>query len=70
LTRRANLDDLVTGAEIGRRLGITRARVSQLAGEDGFPEPLGRVGNSVVWRWRDVERWAKRNDRPIVVVSV
>jgi predicted DNA-binding transcriptional regulator AlpA len=51
------LDDLVTAAEIGRRMGVSRQRVAQLAERDDFPNALGRLGNYVVWRWDDVEQW-------------
>lgn len=54
------LENLVTGAEIGRRLGMSRERVRQLAGREDFPRPLGRVGQAKVWRWSEVEAWAKR----------
>jgi hypothetical protein len=50
--------DLVSGADIGRRLGLSRERVRQLAGRESFPEPLGRLGRAKVWRWEEVERWA------------
>lgn len=52
-------DDLVTGAEIGRRLGISRQRVAKIAVRAGFPEPLGRLGQAKVWRWADVRAWAE-----------
>jgi predicted DNA-binding transcriptional regulator AlpA len=55
-----DLADLVTGAEIGRRLGVSTQRVHQLASQQSFPRPLGRVGNSIVWRWDDLERWNLR----------
>lgn len=56
-TTASELDTLVTGAEIGRRLGVSTQRAHQLAAQPGFPAPLGRVGNYVVWRWADVEQW-------------
>lgn len=62
---KVDLEDLVTGAEIGRRLEISTQRAHQLAAIDGFPDPLGRVGNYVVWRWADVKAWAKRTGRTI-----
>ena len=39
-------DELVRGAEIGRRLGVSRERVRQWATDPkfGFPEPAGRLG--------------------------
>lgn len=54
------LDELVTGAEVARRLGLSRERVRQLAQRDDFPRPLGRVGNAIVWRWPDVDEWRRR----------
>ena len=51
--------DLVTSAEAGRRLGISRQRIGQLAERDDFPRPLGKVGQATVWRWREIDAWAK-----------
>lgn len=57
------LEDLVTAADIGRRIGRTRERARQLSQEDGFPPAIGRLGNYTVWRWSDVEPWlAARGD--------
>jgi len=55
--------DLVSGAEIGRRLGVSRQAVSLWTRNDSynFPEPLAHVGNSIVWDWRAVEAWATEN---------
>lgn len=65
-----DLDDLVTGADIGRRLGLSTQRVHQLAATKGFPKPLGRVGNYVVWRWDAVEKWSQRRDTDAWIASV
>lgn len=54
---------LVSGAEIARRLGLSRERVRQLARREDFPDPIGRVGVAIVWRWPDVEAWAERTGR-------
>jgi hypothetical protein len=35
----------------------------QLAGNDGFPAPLGKVGRTIVWRWGDLEQWARAKGR-------
>ena len=56
------LEDLITTAEAARRLGVSRERVRQYAKRDDFPQPLGRIGIAVVWRWSDVEAWARRRD--------
>lgn len=61
------LEDLVTGGEIGKRLAMSRARVHQLAVRPDFPKPLGRVGQSKVWRWSDVRAWLHVAGRPPVV---
>lgn len=60
---RVDLEELVTAADIGRRLGVSRQRASQLADREDFPTPLGRVGNYTVFRWRDIERWARASGR-------
>ena len=56
-------DELVTGGDVGRRLGISRQRVGQLAATDGFPEPIGRLGRANVWRWADIAAWARAAGR-------
>ena len=63
MTPKVELEDLVTGAEIGRRLRLSTQRVHQLAEREDFPRPLGRVGNSLVWRWADVSAWDARTER-------
>ena len=52
-------DELVTGSEIGRRLGVSRQRVYQWlkAPNLRFPKPLRLNARIVLWRWADVERW-------------
>ena len=60
---RVDVADLVSAAEIARRLSLTRERVRQLAATETFPTPLGRIGRSHIWRWADVERWARRTGR-------
>ena len=54
--------ELVTGAEIARRLGVTRTRVHQWASDPrhGFPASLGRFGSAKLWRWSEVAAWAER----------
>jgi len=58
------LNELVTGAEIGRRLGVTREAVRQWRVRPEFPEPLGRIGQAVVWDWATVEVWAAVHRSP------
>lgn len=59
----SELGDLVTGAEIGRRLGVSTQRAHQLARLDGFPGPVGRVGSAIVWHWAEVKAWDKARRR-------
>lgn len=63
--------DLVTGAEIGRRLGISRERVRQLAQRADFPPPIGRLGSANVWGWDAVDEWRRASDRvpPVEIFS-
>ena len=62
------LEQLLTGADVARRLCVSRERVRQLAVRDDFPSPLGRVGNYIVWRADDVEQWIAAN-RPTLVLA-
>jgi hypothetical protein len=63
-------DELVTGAEVGRRLGISRERVRQLTARPDFPEPLGRIGPAKVWRWQQVLDWdARHRQQPALMVE-
>ena len=55
-------DDIVTMAEIARRLGVSREAVRKwvtgVVGPGRFPPPFGRVRQkSPLWRWTDVLTW-------------
>jgi predicted DNA-binding transcriptional regulator AlpA len=64
MSPRFDLEDLVTAGDIAKRLGISRQRVAQLVRDhDTFPAPIGKVGSSVVYRWRDVQRWDEKTER-------
>lgn len=57
-------EDLVTAAEIAKRLGRTRESVRLLAagrrGAGDFPAPASRPRmRNRLWRWSDVAAWAK-----------
>lgn len=60
----SDLENLVSGAEIARRLGVSKQRAHQLTHMDGFPEPLGRLGAAIVWRWSDVAAWSEESGLP------
>jgi hypothetical protein len=51
-------------AELGYMLDVTRARVSQLVVQDGFPDGVElRLGT--VWWWSDILEWAERKGRKL-----
>lgn len=54
------MSDLVTRGHIARRLHLSRARTEAAVTSDGFPEPLGHLDGSPIWRWSDVHAWAER----------
>lgn len=56
--------ELVTGGEIARRLGVSRERVRQLTRRPDFPQPLGRLGAANVWTWEVVNEWRQADHRP------
>ena len=55
--------DLVGAAEIADMLGVSRQRVHQLAGEDGFPEPIGQISSGRIWTREDIDEWARQTGR-------
>lgn len=60
--------ELVTGAEVARRFGVSRERVRQLATETGrFPPAAAIVGGYRIWKWGDIADWAKLRGRSVAV---
>lgn len=58
--------ELVTGAEVARRLGISRERVRQLAANPRrFPQPRFALGRANVWTWGDILDWADVEKRAV-----
>lgn len=60
-------DDLVTMADIARRLNKSREYIRQLVlgrkGPGGFPPPVSHLqSRSSLWRWSDVSTWAGELD--------
>ena len=58
--------DIVTAAEIGRRLGLSREYVRLLVngerGEGQFPMPIARPTSKMyLWSWREVAHFAQKN---------
>jgi hypothetical protein len=48
---------LATSAELARRWGLCRQRVSQLAAEPSFPEPVVTVGRHSLWLVTEADTW-------------
>lgn len=64
--RKVDVDDLVTAQQITELLGLSRPQLVygwRSRGQHGFPDPVGKVGNLLVWEWPVVEAWAKRTGR-------
>ncbi|MFJ6501618.1 helix-turn-helix domain-containing protein (plasmid) [Streptomyces virginiae] len=57
-----SLDELYTSPQIAKRLGVTRQRVDQLVDAGQLPQPLGRSGNTRLWRASDIELALAGND--------
>lgn len=68
MQKQVTFEDLITGAEVARRLGVSRQRVQQLAQTAGFPTAVGKVGQAVVWHAGDIERYAI-GVRQLIVVN-
>ena len=58
-------DELLSGSDVARRLGITRQRVQQIASSGRFPRPLVAFGTVTVWRWGDISDWASVQGRRV-----
>lgn len=55
--------ELVGVAEIAVRVGVTAERIRQLARSREMPDPVGHLGRQAVWRWDEVEAWARHTGR-------
>lgn len=63
-TRSGDRSEIVSAAEIARRLRVSRERVRQLAEEPGrFPTAVGNIRGSRAWRWGDVSDWVAAGGR-------
>jgi predicted DNA-binding transcriptional regulator AlpA len=63
--RSAIASNLIGAAEITQILGLSRQRVSQLMGVEGFPEPFRELVMGKIYLRDEVEAWAKRHGYPI-----
>ncbi|MEN6405425.1 MAG: hypothetical protein ABFC77_03030 [Thermoguttaceae bacterium] len=72
--QRMEPDDLVNASEIGRRAGITREYVRQLASGDrgtgGFPSPVCNCAGKNLWSWTAVSGWMKANNIAVETSSI
>jgi hypothetical protein len=64
---RIGQDDLVSLAEVGRRIDKTRESVRLLStgerGPGGFPEPVPHITSQQLWSWAEVSAWLVRHGR-------
>jgi predicted DNA-binding transcriptional regulator AlpA len=62
-TARASLPamDEMRLIDVAYYLGVSKQRVSQLASEQGFPQPRHLLDGTRVWRVDVVMRWAERS---------
>ncbi len=68
VVRRVEPSDLVTSAEIARRLGRSRQSVQQLIagsrGDGDFPLPVaGVTAKTMLWSWQDIMEWLINKDK-------
>jgi len=58
-------DELVGTAEIADRLGLAHSTTvhSWRNRYPDFPQPVSRIGPAYVWRWSDIEAWARATGR-------
>ena len=55
--------DIVGAREIAERLGVKRETVNMWMHRALLPKPAGRASGVPVWRWPDVEDWARDTKR-------
>jgi hypothetical protein len=74
LFRRAGeptIPELMSAAEIGQALGVSRQRVHKLRSMQGFPAPLAELRGGAVWDATAVRkfaaRWERKPGRPRVL---
>lgn len=55
--------ELVGVAEVATMLGVSRARVGQLAKRADFPGPVARLAAGPVWDTSSIVEWARATGR-------
>jgi predicted DNA-binding transcriptional regulator AlpA len=56
------LDRLVSPSDIAERLGVSMPRASQMINQQGFPEPIKRVGRTRLYDIDEVIAWRRPRD--------
>jgi len=59
------VETMLGNAELGRLLGVTRQRVSQIVSGPDFPRPRFTLIMGSVWALDDVQEWADRKGRTL-----
>ena len=65
-----HVETLLGNAELGKLLGVSRQRVSQLVTRDDFPAPRAVLVMGSVWTLDDVVAWADRSGRTLNLASL
>jgi prophage regulatory protein len=64
------VETLLGNAELGKLLGVSRQRVSQLVTKDDFPAPRAVLIMGSVWTLDDVAVWADRSGRTLNLAAL
>ena len=59
------MDQLVGSQELTRLMGVSRARVYQIASADDFPAPVAVLAMGSIWGLADITAWAERKGRTL-----
>jgi predicted DNA-binding transcriptional regulator AlpA len=59
------VETLLGNAELGRLLGVSRQRVSQLTTRPDFPAPRAVLSMGSIWALPDVQAWAEKVGREL-----
>lgn len=65
-----HVETLLGNAELGKLLGVSRQRVSQLVTREDFPAPRAVLVMGSVWTLDDVIAWADRSGRTLNLASL
>ena len=66
----SDVETLLGNAELGKLLGVSRQRVSQLVTRDDFPAPRAVLIMGSIWALDDVIGWADRTGRKLDLDSL